>query len=439
MELLSKLDDCIARMDEEEITLQQYIESNGVKEITNVDSKTGVDRLIYNHAMNKTQLALACKVSMPTLNSLEKKLQAEKKIGDFIMQGKSKMYNRFDAEVFMKEAGAPKYSDNYNPIVATVINHKGGVAKSTTVRTMATAFALDTSLRMQIALCDFDPQGSCGLQGQPKEDNDIYLTMADIVLRESDKNSTDNRRLYFYDYMKKYNLEPEEVVLLSTIPTHLPNLRIMSSFPDDERFTDFYHTLPEDEKNNLLREFKDFVVPILKSEFDLILIDTPPQDSPITWSILLASDLIVTPVVPKELDYLSTRNFITFTRDRINQLGIDTIKEWKILPVIVDENSRQQSYQMDRLVRTFTDMLMNNRIDSSELFVAADAIHRTIYDIQRQECMEQRYASRSSYETAILSANAVKRELLQIIKKISIKTEEQLRNEEQEEVNHGTY
>ena len=425
-DILNKISSCISRMDQEEISLKEFIEGNGVKAVTDVDLKTGVDRLIYNHAMNKTQLAKVCKMSIPTFNALEKKLLDEGAINESFVQGKSNMYNRFDAKTFMDRANIEKYSDFYKPIVIPVVNHKGGVGKSTVTRSMATGFALDTSLNARVLIVDFDPQGSCGLQGQPKKDNDIYLTMADITMRDvKDKSIVDGKEIEqesdFNTYMEMYELTEEEVVLYAAIPTHLPNLSIYSAFPNDERFTDHYHSLDAEGKDKLLRQFSEFVLPILKNEYDIIFIDMPPQDSPITWSAIMGADLMLTPIVPKELDYLSTRNFIKFTRDRIQQLGVDTIKEWKILPVNVDDNSRQQSSLMDRLVRTFTDLLTNNRIDSSELFYAADSIHRTIYDIQKQECIENKYVSKSSYENALMSTNAVKRELIQVVKKLSLK------------------
>lgn len=416
MNILRKFDQCIDRMDDEELSLQEYINSNSVKSVTDKEVKSGVDRLIYNHAVNKTQVVKFCGTSMPTFNIIEKQLLAEGRVNEPFMQGQANMYNRFDLAVFMEEFKVPTYRQRYEPAVIGVINHKGGIGKSTTVRTLAMALALDTILNARIVILDLDPQGSAGLQGQPKPEDSVFLTISDICLRDIQKDSP------FYRYVEEFGLSEVDVVLSAAVPTHLPNLQLYSAFPDDEQFTDYYHTLNDEDKIGLLRQLADYVVPILKQKYDIILLDTPPQDSPITWSAMLATDFMLTPIAPKALDYLSTRNFVRFTRDRIEQIGADqNIKEWKLVPVMVDYTDRTHELNLDRIRRLYTDRLTSNVIELSELFYAADHLQRSIYDIQKAECKERKYTSINQYELAITSSNAVYRELRGLIQNIATK------------------
>lgn len=416
MNILRKFDQCIDRMDDEELSLQEYINSNSVKSVTDKEVKSGVDRLIYNHAVNKTQVVKFCGTSMPTFNIIEKQLLAEGRVNEPFLQGQANMYNRFDLAVFMEEFKVPTYRQRYEPAVIGVINHKGGIGKSTTVRTLAMALALDTILNAQIVILDLDPQGSAGLQGQPKPEDSVFLTISDICLRNVQKDSP------FYRYVEEFGLSEVDVVLSAAVPTHLPNLQLYSAFPDDEQFTDYYHTLSDEDKIGLLRQLADYVVPILKQKYDIILLDTPPQDSPITWSAMLATDFMLTPIAPKALDYLSTRNFVRFTRDRIEQIGADqNIKEWKLVPVMVDYTDRTHELNLDRIRRLYTDRLTSNVIELSELFYAADHLQRSIYDIQKAECKERKYTSINQYELAITSSNAVYRELRGLIQNIATK------------------
>ena len=416
MNILRKFDQCIDRMDDEELSLQEYINSNSVKSVTDKEVKSGVDRLIYNHAVNKTQVVKFCGTSMPTFNIIEKQLLAEGRVNEPFLQGQANMYNRFDLAVFMEEFKVPTYRQRYEPAVIGVINHKGGIGKSTTVRTLAMALALDTILNAQVVILDLDPQGSAGLQGQPKPEDSVFLTISDICLRNVQKDSP------FYRYVEEFGLSEVDVVLSAAVPTHLPNLQLYSAFPDDEQFTDYYHTLSDEDKIGLLRQLADYVVPILKQKYDIILLDTPPQDSPITWSAMLATDFMLTPIAPKALDYLSTRNFVRFTRDRIEQIGADqNIKEWKLVPVMVDYTDRTHELNLDRIRRLYTDRLTSNVIELSELFYAADHLQRSIYDIQKAECKERKYTSINQYELAITSSNAVYRELRGLIQNIATK------------------
>ncbi len=416
MSVINQMDASIERMQSEEIRLSDFINQNSVKAVTDTQLENGVDRLLYNHAINKTNLTTFCNVSSPTFNKRIKELSEAELIAEPFVQGKSHLYNRFDVQRIIESFHLPAYRDNYQSCVVSIQNHKGGVGKSTTTRTLATAAALDLDLNARIAVVDLDPQGSCGLQGQPKDENGIFLTVADIALRDVEPNSR------FYEYLSYFDLSQEEVVLHAAVNTHLPNLDIFTAFPEDERFSDYYHSLDNDGQVALLHQLRDFVLPILKTEYDIIFIDTPPQDSPVCWSVLEAADFLLTPIAPKELDYLSTKNFVRFTRERIKQLPSqgENLKLWKVVSVNVDVTSRQQNRMLSRIRRAFVDAVMANSLESSELFIAADGLHRTIFDIQKSEARDFKYAGPKAYDRAIDSAGALYREFRGLLLNMSI-------------------
>nr|UGK56539.1 hypothetical protein [Escherichia coli] len=57
----------------------------------------------------------------------------------------------------------------------------------------------------------------------------------------------------------------------------------------------------------------------MKSKYDLIIIDTPPEDSPITWAADEAADGILVAVSPREYDYASTTDFMLTISERFKQ------------------------------------------------------------------------------------------------------------------------
>ncbi|MEZ9709730.1 ParA family protein [Vibrio breoganii] len=414
MSIIAKMEATIARIEKQDVTLENLVRESSVKNVTDTHIATGVDRLLYNHAVNKTEAAEICGTSMPTFNQVEAKLLEEGAINRPFKQGNATMYNLFDLKVFMDAFEVPKYRDKYRPLVFNVGNHKGGVGKTSTLRTLATAFALDKVLNPMVCQLDLDPQGSLSVQIIPSE-NAVYVTVADIQLRNLDPDSPLNQ--YIEAYSDTHT--EDDIIFAAAGQTHLPNLYCYSAFPSDEKFTDFYHSLETaEEKNQLIAELSTYLIPKLKEKFDIIFLDTPPQDSPITWSALLATDVLITPIAPKMLDYLSTRNFIRFTKERIQQIGADkNIIDWKVLPVMVRENDLKHERMMGLITETLADVCMSNEIALSDLFTSADSVKRSIYDIQKTECKDRKWASRAQYDAAINSSNAVYRELKKSIPK----------------------
>ncbi|MCC4820568.1 AAA family ATPase, partial [Vibrio lentus] len=82
----------------------------------------------------------------------------------------------------------------------------------------------------------------------------------------------------------------EQIVLASVFNTHLPNLDVMTAFPTDEKFSDYYMASDEEKQVQLLSRLKKEIIPILKSKYDIIILDLPPQNSPIVWSALEAAN-----------------------------------------------------------------------------------------------------------------------------------------------------
>ncbi|WP_210498822.1 ParA family protein [Vibrio crassostreae] len=412
MNILRSMDECIEQIDKQEVSLRQYVEANSRKNVTDVEVKTGVERLIYNHSVKKGEAIDICETSTHTFTAVQNRLIEEGRINEPVEQGKSQLYNRFDLQEFMREFGVSCYRDKNGALVIVVSNHKGGVGKSTTVKTMASKLALDTELNARIVIVDLDPQGSelSYSRFDPSDEESIVLTAADITLRNYEDDSDFNKFVEYY--ADDESVTEADIILSAALPTHLPNLDIYPSFPMDERFSDVYHSLERDKKGDLLAEFANYVIPVLKSQYDIIIVDTAPQDSPITWSALLAADILLTPVAPKYLDFLSTCNFVRFTRQRIEQLGADkNIRSWKVLPVMVNYDERSQERLLTDIRRAFPHVVMNNVIEKSSLFTEADALNRSIFDIMKSECKTQRIAPVKQYENAIASSTAVYREL----------------------------
>ncbi|WBM62639.1 ParA family protein (plasmid) [Providencia sp. PROV188] len=402
------------RMKAEQISLKESIAEVNTIKVTD-EQVDGLDRLIYNHCLNKTALADFFGKSRNTFSKIVTEMQAKKIIGEPIFQNKNHLYTRFDVQVIMEELGAHRYSDMYKPRAIVIENHKGGTGKSTTTATIATAAALDLHLNARCCIVDLDPQGSIGNNLiRTTNDDDIYLTITDVLLAEYEPDG---------DYSQYIAAGYSEADIIANIPfsTHLPNMDVITAFPTDDRFTDLYWRLSKDERNKLLTRFRDIVVPVLKEHYDLIFIDTPPQDSPIIWSTNEAADALLVPITPREYDFASTTNYMLTIGARLQQLPSrgENIKWMKVLAVNVDDRSQHEVRTLNKLVRTVQDKFMTTNIKHSEAFVAAAERGRTILDIKKSEDL----CPAKQFDIAEMSVNSVYQQFINEIKSFSAKSE----------------
>lgn len=399
------------RMKSEQASLKDtIIESSRVT--VSDEQVDGLDRLIYNHCLNKKTLTDFFGKSRNTFSKILSELQEQNIIGEPIFQNKNHLYTRWDVQKIMEAMKTPKYRDMYLPRVIVTENHKGGTGKSTTTVTIATAAALDLNLNARICVIDLDPQGSLGnnLIHDTNEDS-IYLTITDVLLSEIEDND-------FTQYIDQgYN--EQEIIQSMAFSTHLPNMDVITAFPTDDRFTDKYWGLDKTSRNKLLTRFRDVVIPVLKEKYDLIFIDTPPQDSPIIWSTNEAADAILVPITPREYDFASTTNYMITISDRLQQLPSQgsNIKWLNVLAVNVDDKSQHENRTLNKLVRTVRDRFMTTNIKHSEAFVAAAEKGRSILDIKKSEEL----CSSKQFDIAEMSVQSVYQQFINEIKSISVR------------------
>lgn len=259
-----------------------------------------------------------------------------------------------------------------------LMNFKGGCAKTTTTAHIAHYLALNG---FRVLLVDMDPQGSltgmCGLDPQQEfGTTTIYdaitlndpVPMADVI-RET--------------YMPGLSIAPSQLIL--------------SEFKMEARADKtFFMRL-----QNAIAQVQD--------QFDVVLIDSPPELDILTLAGMAAATSIIVPMTPSMLDVTSTAQFMRLVSSYIGVLNQHDAKldydHFRFL-ITRDEPTDGPSQQLVAFLRAlFPNILMQATCYKSTAVSDATMLKQTIYELDRTDI------TRSTYDRARNSMDAVGSEI----------------------------
>ncbi len=273
--------------------------------------------------------------------------------------------------------------------VITVINFKGGSGKTTTAAHLAQKMALDGYRVLGI---DLDPQASMSaLHGfQPEFD------------------LLDGGTLY--DAIRYDDPVPLRDVIQKTYFTNLDlipgNLDLMEFEHDTPR------ALTQHDGNLFFTRVGDALADV-ENDYDVVVIDCPPQLGFLTMSALSAATSVLVTVHPQMLDVMSMCQFLLMTSNLLGvvaEAGGDMNYDWMRYLITRYEPGDGPQNQMVSFMRSmFGENVLNHPVLKSTAISDAGLTKQSLYEVEKNQF------TRSTYERAMESLNAVNGEIENLI------------------------
>ena len=269
--------------------------------------------------------------------------------------------------------------------VITVINFKGGSGKTTTSAHLAQKMALDG---YRVLAIDLDPQASfSALHGfQPEFD------------------LLDGGTLY--DAIRYDDPVPVESIIQNT---YFTNLDII---PGNLDLMEFEHETPRaisERSGNLFFTRVGDVLAQIEGDYDVVVMDCPPQLGFLTMSALSAATAVLVTVHPQMLDVMSMCQFLLLTSNLLGvvaEAGGDMSYDWMRYVVTRYEPGDGPQNQMVSFMRSmFGDHVLNHPVLKSTAISDAGITKQTLYEVEKSQF------TRSTYDRAMESLNAVNGEI----------------------------
>ncbi|MEO8530316.1 MAG: plasmid partitioning protein RepA [Deltaproteobacteria bacterium] len=275
--------------------------------------------------------------------------------------------------------------------VITVINFKGGSGKTTTAAHLAQKLALDG---YRVLAIDLDPQASLSaLHGfQPEFDLVDGGTLYDAIRYEDPLPlSAVIQKTYFTNL----DLVPGNLDLME-FEHETP--RVLAARSGEMFFTRVGDALGEVEGN-----------------YDVVVIDCPPQLGFLTMSALSAATAVLVTVHPQMLDVMSMCQFLLMTSNLLGVVadaGGDMSYDWLRYVITRYEPGDGPQNQMVSFMRSmFGESVLNHPVLKSTAISDANITKQTLYEVDRSQF------TRATYERAMESLDSVNGEIKALIQK----------------------
>lgn len=286
----------------------------------------------------------------------------------------------------------PRRKDNETLQVISVANFKGGSGKTTSAAHLAQGLALDG---LRVLAIDLDPQASLSaLHGfQPELDVHENETLYAAI-------RYDEKRRSLTEIIRK---------------TNFPNLDIV---PGNIELTEFEYETPRllassDEGGAIFFSRVDNALDEVKDNYDVVIIDCPPQLGYLTMSAVCAATGLLVTVHPQMLDVMSMCQFLLMLSDVMTHLrnaGANLSYNWVRYLLTRYEPSDAPQVTMAGFMRSlFGEHVLTHPMLKSTAISDAAITKQTLFEIERKQF------TGSTYDRAIESVYEVNREIKDVI------------------------
>ncbi|WP_390240624.1 ParA family protein [Vibrio sp. R78045] len=281
--------------------------------------------------------------------------------------------------------------------IIVVQNQKGGVAKTLTTITLATGTATEYHQQYRVAIIDMDGQSTLSTY-QPNLTSSKRTTIGDLLPLDPKSN----------EYIK--------TVKNAISDTTIPNLKIIPADQSDRDVEATFHEgVHEGTITNPYKRLKS-IIDAIKSDFDVIYIDTPPSLNFASINAYFAATSVLFPFGASQNDTDATCQYLTYLPSIYRLLIKEGHNGYDFMKMLITNYEESYSSQevMSELKEYFPLELLPTKFNKSEAIKVCAKERNSIYDISKS-CYP---GTKSTFNKAKLNTNALLSEVMDEITKV---------------------
>lgn len=330
---------------------------------------------------NLSQLAALCEIEKGSLS--HRITRGDLPAGRLNEAGSRREFTLAEARVWIREYRKERLRPTAGEAVTiSVGNFKGGVSKTTTAVTLAQGLSL---LGYRVLVIDTDPQGSL---------TTLFGILPDTEVQEEDT-------------ILPLAMGTETSISYAIRPTYWDGIDLVAAAP---MLFGAEFALPARQTQEPGFEFwrvLDLGIDDVRSQYDAIIIDTPPALSYTTINAFMASNGIIMPLPPNALDFASAAQFWTLFADLTSELLTNRglTKDFDFIHVLlarVDSSDAASNVVRQWIGSTYAEKVLPVEIPKTAVTATTSAEFGTVYDISRYDGNAKTFKrARDAYDTFV--------------------------------------
>ncbi len=269
-----------------------------------------------------------------------------------------------------------KYHTKIMGIVISLLNHKGGVGKTTSTINIGAGLA---ELGKKVLLIDLDPQANLTLSlGIPRQKFTIY----EALRGESD--------------LVPYNVKKNLDVVTSTLDLSGAEMELVN----------------EAGREYIMRE----LFAVIQDQYDYILIDCPPSLGLLTLNALTSSRYVI---IPLQTEFLALQGLAKIKQviDKVRMRLNKNLEIGGVIPTMFDRRKVLNNDVVDTIHKYFGEKVFKTYIRDNVALAEAPAQRKDIFDYNPRSPGAEDYLNLSR-EIIIRIENAAKNAAAEIVEEI---------------------
>jgi chromosome partitioning protein len=263
-------------------------------------------------------------------------------------------------------------------ITISTAHFKGGSSKTTTATTLAQGLSMRGH---KVLVVDVDPQGSMTTLFGFLPDAEVDVTQTLLPLLSGDEPDVN------------YAIRPTYWDGVDLVPSSSPLFSAEFILPTrqlKEASFQFWRTL-------------DFGLDPIRSKYDVIICDTPPSLSFLTVNALMASDGIIMPLPPSNLDFASSAQFWDLFKDLADDFaGRGAGKDFAFINILLskvkyaapkDNTGQSTAIIREWIQAAYAERVLPVEIPDVEAVRTASKEFGTVYDASRDNASTRTFKS----------------------------------------------